>query len=159
MSAAAYYSDASHLSALLNAAQHWLGTPFRHKSRVNGPRGGVDCVGLAYEVHLAAGAFEPFEIEYLPLDWHEHHEDSGILGFFSQPHVRARLRQIDRDEAPMPGDLAAVQTRRTVHHLGTIVDAPGGPRLLHVPIGGVVEAWSLARPGLSIRGLWRIMQP
>lgn len=154
-----FYSAPDRLAALRSAAARWLGTPFRASSRVCGPGGGVDCVRLAYAVHLEAGAFEPFEVGSLPLDWHRHHDESGILAFFGQEHVRSRLKMYDPEDTPAEGDLVTVRIGRCDHHLGTVVDLGGGPGLLHVPIGGVVGLWALplTTPGARVSGFWRIL--
>ena len=156
----AFYASPARRAALRSAAAQWLGTPFRANSRVMGAGGGVDCVRLAYSVHLAAGAFDPFEVGTLPLNWHRHHDESGILDFFGQEHVRDRLKMHDPEDPPAEGDLVTVRVGRCVHHLGTVVDLGGGPGLLHVPVGGEVAVWPLplTTPGARVSGFWRILQ-
>lgn len=157
--AADYYSTPGRLACLRAAVAHWHGTPFRHNSLVPGEGGGVDCVRLAYAVHRDAGAIDPCDLPSLPLGWHEHHGESGILAFFQQPHVRSRLRLIDRDDPPAEGDLVTVRTGECVHHLGIAVRPNEGVSLalFHVPRGGVAQFWPLAHPALRIAGLWRLL--
>lgn len=51
-----YFEDAEAVQRLRKAAAEWLGTPFRPFSRAIGSDGGIDCVGLAEELMVAAGA-------------------------------------------------------------------------------------------------------
>lgn len=153
-----FYADPARRAALVAAMQRWHGTPFRDRSMVPGPGGGVSCVRLAYSIHLEAGAFEPFEIQdEVPLDWHLHHDSSGLLGFFRLEHVRARCRMIDHDDPPMTGDLVAIQTGRTPHHLGTAFDFESGRFVFHVPRDGRAGLVALDHPHLRVAGIFRIL--
>lgn len=153
-----HYDDPVHAALLSLEAVRWQGTPFRFASQTPGPGGGVDCVGLCAAVHVACGVCAPFEIDRRPLHWSLHHEESGILEFFREPIVRARLRQLDPEDEPAHGDLIAVKTYLAIHHLGTFIDDALGRHLLHVPINGTVRRTPLGDRMLRgrVAGLWRI---
>lgn len=164
---ASYYASFAHALALTCEAERWLGTPFRSASVVPGPGGGVDCIGLTWALHHATGAAEiPHEFDRLPLSWHLHHESSAILEYMREARKTGRLEPIMQPGDPQPGpgllfhgDLVAIKTGLSVHHLGTWLDDQHGRHFLHVPIGGTVRRWSIDAGPLRgrIAGVWRIL--
>jgi cell wall-associated NlpC family hydrolase len=156
-----FYSSPEKQIAFQTEANRWLGTPFRFNSAVCGPDGGVDCVGLCAAIHHNCGACNLRSIERLPLDWHLHHSASAIIDFFHTPGVRERLTRVEFEEEPLlVGDLVAIKTARCVHHLGLYLQDSIGKHLLHVPVDGTVQRWSIGYAPLSgkIASVWRIME-
>lgn len=155
-----YYSTPERIARLDSQVRVWLGTPFRAGSAVPGPQGGVDCVGLTAAIHTGAGACMPQQIMRRPLDWHLHHEFSVIVDFFRQPEISRRLRRVESYVGYQHGDLMTVRVGLCEHHLGTFLDDALGKHLLHVPIGGTVQRWSIGAPGLNgrIASAWRILE-
>ena len=155
-----YYSTPERIAELDRQARLWMGTPFRAGSSVPGPQGGVDCVGLAAAIHMATGAAPAVAFERRPLDWHLHHDSSAILDFFRSPEIRAKLRRVESYEGYRHGDLLTVRVGLCEHHLGTWLDDALGKHLLHVPIGGTVQRWTIGAPPLvgKIGSAWRILE-
>lgn len=151
-----FYGSPETVAALVAEAQRWIGTPFRYGSCVRGAGGGVDCTHLCYAVHLACGAFAPFEVPSAPLNWHQHHDESIMLDFLRAPEAAGRLKHIDRDDPTMTGDLAVVRVSRTEHHMGTVLRLESGAFLLHVPLNHPVQLSPLADPAMRITSLWRL---
>jgi hypothetical protein len=71
-------------------------TPFRERSRVKGPLGGVDCVNLIAAVFLEIGAITQ-EIAVPPYDVDRAlRETQSILReWFERPAARSRVRRVD----------------------------------------------------------------
>jgi hypothetical protein len=156
-----FYSTPERKAALSTQARLWIGTPFRAGSAVLGRFGGVDCVGLAHEIHVATGACKPHAIERNILDWHLHHVESPIIAFFRQEEVRGRLRHVHREDPPMHGDIVVIRVGANEgYHVGTFLDDQLGRHLLHVPIGLTVQRWSIGVPPLAghIASIWRILE-
>ncbi|AHF92496.1 hypothetical protein OPIT5_21895 [Opitutaceae bacterium TAV5] len=105
--------------ALRAAVARWTGTPFRAHTAVPGPQGGVDCVHFIHAVLAECGATAD---QSLPAGYslaHGHHS--------ARPDL---LRWLMEATAPglalvmvpplgrlIPGDLLAIQTGLTAHHL------------------------------------------
>lgn len=119
-------------TALQSACIDWLTTPFRERSAVRGPAGGVDCAGFVGAVFLEIGAIpEKISVPAYALNHAEHSDESRLRAWFEQPEVRSRVRRVDESEAHLDGDLVFPVVGRCEHHLG-------------LRIGGIV--WHVARP-------------
>lgn len=155
-----FYSTPERIAALDAQVRLWMGTPFRAGSAVAGPLGGVDCVGLQAAIHTATGATQAIELPRKPLDWHLHHDNSAILDFFHAPEIRQKLQRIESYDAYLHGDLMAVRTGLCEHHLGTWLNDSRGQHLLHIPINGTVQRWSIGAVPLAgkIAVVWRIIE-
>lgn len=115
--------------ALQNACERWADTPFRARSAVPGPAGGVDCVSFVAAVLREIGAI-PAAIAIPPYDLnHAEHSDGSVLrAWLEQPAARAHVRRVDEEEPHLDGDLVFPIVGRTEHHLALRV----GRTLYHV---------------------------
>lgn len=117
---------------LQEICREWVGTPFRERAAVKGPRGGVDCASFVGAVLLELGAIDgaiavpPYEVNRA-----EHTDESLFRAWFEQPAVRARVRRVDEAEPHLDGDLVFPVVGRCEHHIG-------------IRIGELV--WHVARP-------------
>jgi cell wall-associated NlpC family hydrolase len=133
------------LWALQKECASWVGTPFRQRSCVKGPLGGVDCAGFVGAVFLAVGAIDlaisipPYELNHA-----DHSDESLLRGWFERSEVRARVRLLDEGEPALDGDMVFPKVGRTEHHLGIQV----GGEIYHVVRPAGVVSQSLA--GLAI---------
>jgi cell wall-associated NlpC family hydrolase len=124
-----HFTDPAAVAALRSACTGWIGTPFRIRSMVKGPMGGVDCAGFVAAVFREIGAITeevavpPYEINHA-----EHSEESVLRAWFEQPNVRAKVRHVDRTEPHLDGDLVFPVVGRTEHHLGIRI----GQEIFHV---------------------------
>ena len=117
---------------LREACESWRGTPFRARSLVRGPGGGVDCAGFVGACFAEIGAI-PVVVGIPPyaINHADHSSESLLRGWFEQPAVRERVRRVDEDEPHLDGDIVFPVVGRTEHHLG-------------LRIGGLV--YHIARP-------------
>ena len=127
-----FLASPARIAALQTACLGWRGTPFRARSLVKGPLGGVDCAGFVGACFAQIGAIPsavavpPYELNHA-----EHSTESVLRGWFEQPAVRARVRRVDEAEPHLDGDLVFPVVGRTEHHLG-------------LRIGGLI--YHIARP-------------
>ena len=107
------------------ACDSWLGTPFRERSKVKGPLGGVDCVGFVACVFREIGAIsEDLKVPAYDINHAEHSTKSVLLDWLAQDSartIRARVRRLDEAEPPLDGDLVFPKVGLTEHHLGIAV--------------------------------------
>ena len=104
---------------LREACESWRGTPFRARSLVRGPGGGVDCAGFVGACFAQIGAIpEAVAVPPYVLNHAEHSEESLLRSWFEAPHVRPRVRRVDEDESHLDGDIVFPVVGRTEHHLG-----------------------------------------
>lgn len=142
------------VSALVYACSDWIGTPFRSRSAVKGPRGGVDCAGFVAAVLREIGAIDeviavpPYEVNHA-----EHQSDSLFRAWFEQPAVRARVRRVEEDEPHVDGDLVFPVVGRCEHHIGFRV----GATIWHVARPSGVCAMTLAQLELH-RSRYRLLE-
>lgn len=106
-------------AALQAACASWAGTPFRERSLIKGPRGGVDCAGFVGAVLAEIGAI-PAAIAVPPyaLNHAEHSAESLLRSWFEREEVRAYVRRVDEAEPHLDGDIVFPKVGRTEHHLG-----------------------------------------
>jgi cell wall-associated NlpC family hydrolase len=139
-----YFADTARASALTAALESWRGTPFVQGHAKRGV--GVDCVHLVREVYRAAGVdvspaerIPAYHLQAGRLDTH-----SALLAWFRHDaDVRQALRPIFADTPPIIGDLWAVRSARSAHHLGVVASRPvcGGRTewvFWHAPLEGTV---------------------
>jgi hypothetical protein len=127
-----YFTERERTAALMAACVNWLGTPFRERSAVLGPQGGVDCAGFVGAVYAEIGAI-PAAVAVPPyaINHAEHSDESLLRAWFETPSVRARVRRVDEAEPHLDGDMVFPRVGRCEHHLG-------------LRIGQIV--WHVARP-------------
>lgn len=113
-----YFLEEPRAAALRKECQSWIGTPFRQRSAVKGPLGGVDCASYLASAFLAIGAInEAIAIPPYAINHAEHSDESMFRTWFEQPAVRARVRRLEDDEAPLVGDIIFPKVGRTEHHI------------------------------------------
>lgn len=125
--------------------RRWAGTP--HMNRISVPGQGIDCIRFVFEVVIAAGILERFD---LPC----YRESLGILR--ASNVMEALMREygnsepVDlsgRDAVHEFGDVAIFQCGAQSNHAGIVVDGA----VWHVPGKGRVgpEAWVNVAPKLQ----------
>lgn len=108
--------------ALLAACRSWRGTPFRQRSLVKGPGGGVDCAGFVGAVFAEIGAIpHAVSVPSYTLDHARHHDASVLHAWFERAEVRPHVRRVEHDEPHLDGDMVFPRVGRTEHHLGVRV--------------------------------------
>ncbi len=125
------------MSAVVEAARGWLGTPYRHQASVKGE--GADCLGLVRGVWRETTGDEPEPMPAYQPDWAEVGGEETLLR-------AARRWLVETSAAEMrPGDvlLFRMAERAPVKHCAILsaVDGPE-PRMIHAYWGrAVVESW------------------
>jgi len=113
-----FFQDPARVARLRSVCESWLYTPFRQRSRVKGPGGGVDCTYFVSCSFLEAGAVdEEIAVPPYDLDYAEHNEHSLLKDWFDQPKVRQRIRRVDEDEPHLDGDMVFPEVGQCVHHI------------------------------------------
>jgi hypothetical protein len=124
-----YFSSRDRVAALRRACEGWLHTPFRERSKVKGPGGGVDCANFVAAVFLEIGAItEKIAVPPYANDWAEHNQHSILREWFEQPAARRRVRRVDEAEAHLDGDIVFPKIGQCEHHLGLRI----GDAIFHV---------------------------
>src|SRR4051812_21217411 len=100
-----FFGHPLRVSALAHACASWRGTPFRERSAVKGPRGGVDCASYIAACLVEIEAIDQ-TIAIPPYDVNraQHTDESLFRAWFEQPDVRARVRSVQEEEPPVDGD-------------------------------------------------------
>lgn len=107
------------VAALRAACESWRDTPFRERSCVKGPAGGVDCAGfLGSSFHECGAVEQRITVPPYPINHAEHSDESMFRAWFEQPAVRARVRRVEEDEPHVDGDIVFPRVGRTEHHAG-----------------------------------------
>ena len=104
--------------AIIEEAQDWLRTPWRHRARVKGA--GVDCAQFLIGVHAGAGLIDDFDTGPYPEDWMLHGDSELFL-----PFIERYMKQVD---APQPADVALWRFGRGFSHAAIVIDYP---RIIH----------------------------
>lgn len=114
-----YFADRyDRVAALQAALDSWRDTPFRKRSLVKGPGGGVDCAGFIGAAFHECGAIPhaisvpPYEVNHA-----EHSDESLLRSWFEREDVRRRVRRVDEDEPHVDGDIVFPIVGRTEHHV------------------------------------------
>lgn len=104
--------------AIVMEARDWLRTPYHHRGRVKGEKGGVDCAQLLIAVFSACGVIADFDPGYYPADWAMHRSEERYLeGIFKYAVEVAE---------PKPGDIAVYKFGRCFSHAAIVADWPNG---------------------------------
>lgn len=109
-------------AAVLAEARTWIGTPYRHRGRVKGPNGCVDCAQLVWAVYHAVGLTPDMEAQEYPPDWYCHRDAERFMEV-----ILGRARIVDY---PKPGDIALFKVGRLFAHGGIVTEA-GWPNIIH----------------------------
>lgn len=126
-----FYHGAEKRAQLIDAAQRWLGTPFKPHSRALGS--GVDCVNLAAALYLETGLVHRFDPPKYTMDGGDH-MDCSLLELYLDN--TGRFVCLDRMETPMVGDLLILKVGRVTHHSGVML---GWPQFIQVYQGQVAQ--------------------
>ena len=130
------------MSAVVEAARGWIGTPYRHQASCRGA--GCDCLGLLRGVWRDCLGAEPVAIPPYSQDWSEATGEEALWRAAAQHLVEKPLHE------PEEGDilLFRMRDRSVAKHLGIQSNIEPAPRFIHSFSGhGVVEsaltpAWS-----------------
>ena len=107
-------SEESERKCVIDIANSWLRTPYRHMARVKGS--GCDCITLLAEVYAEAGLIPRIDIPYYPMDW-MHHRDS-------ERYLNGLLEYAQEVDKPLPGDIVVWKIGRCFSHGAIVVDWP-----------------------------------
>ena len=125
------------MSAVVEAARGWLGTPYRHQASVRGV--GADCLGLVRGVWREVVGAEPETTPPYSSDWAEVGGEETLLGA-----ARRWLVEIPVGAAQV-GDvlLFRMSAGAPMKHCAILSDATGPePRIIHAYWGrSVIESW------------------
>lgn len=106
------------IAALQRAVLSWRGTPFRARSLVKGPGGGVDCVGfIGAAFHECGAVSHAIAVPPYAVNHAEHSDESLLRAWFERVDVRERLRRVDEAEPHVDGDLVFPIVGRCEHHV------------------------------------------
>lgn len=131
------------MSAVVEAARRWIGTPYVHQASVRGL--GTDCLGLVRGVWREVYGCEPERVPSYTPDWAEPQGDEVLHD--------AALRHLSRVDPRQPlssGQLMLFRMRNgsIAKHLGIVGRVGLEPTLIHAYSGhGVIEN-SLSEPWL-----------
>lgn len=125
------------MSAVVEAAREWLGTPYRHQASVKGQ--GADCLGLVRGVWREVVGREPEILPPYSPDWAEVGGDETLL------HAARRWLVEIEAAAALPGDvlLFRMSPGAPIKHCAILsVDGSPEPRIIHAYWSrAVVESW------------------
>ena len=123
------------MSAVIEVARGWIGTPYVHQASVLGA--GCDCLGLVRGVWREVFGAEPEPVPAYTRDWSEPQGDERLWRAALR-HLRAK--RLDQDA---PGDLLLFRMRQgaVAKHLGVQAETGISPTFIHAYSGhGVVES-------------------
>lgn len=122
----------NHVTAgsVIAEARTWIRTPWHHRARVKGVKGGVDCVMLLAEVYEAVGAIGHVEPEFYPIDIMLHRGGEPVVAWLERLGVEVA--------APVIGGVIVYQFGHSYSHAGIVV---GDDAIIHAyrSYGQVVE--------------------
>ncbi len=128
------------MSAVVQIARTWLGTPYRHQASVRGV--GCDCLGLVRGVWREIHGDEAEVVPAYRSDWAEVGERETLLEAARRHLVEVSLSVMQ------PGDvlLFRMTPQAVVKHVAILSALPNGadpqPRMIHAYWGrAVVESW------------------
>ena len=101
---------------IIEEAEEWLGTPFRHEARVKNV--GVDCGNLLIATYEAAGLIPHLKVPHYPRDFMLHSDREWFLEIVLQYAFEIR------EEDLLPGDVAIFRNGRLYAHGAIVVDWP-----------------------------------
>lgn len=119
-----YFNTPARVAALRAACESWRGTPYRARSLVKGPAGGVDCAGFVGACFHECGAIpEAIAVPPYAPNHAQHSADSILRAWLDEPAARARIRLLDAEDPHLDGDLVFPRVGRAEHHLGLRIGA------------------------------------
>jgi cell wall-associated NlpC family hydrolase len=102
---------------LANAASRWVGTPFRHNSRVCGI--GASCVHAVVAV-LEESGFKVPSFPTVPASW-SRYQTRSVMEEWMDGHPEL-LMPIDMQRFFQPGDVVGFKVGLCIHHLGVVLN-------------------------------------
>lgn len=129
------------MTAVVDAARRWLGTPYLHQASVR--HVGADCLGLVRGVWRELYGEEPEAVPAYTEDWAEPQNDEVLARA-----ARRVMRQVPHDRLPVAGELLLFRMRENAiaKHLGILATVGAASTFIHAYSGhGVVES-SLSAP-------------
>lgn len=102
----------------------WLGTPFRHRAKIKGRHGGVDCGQFLCGVFENAGIVDPIVLPEYPMQWALHQREELYL-----KELLKYTREIPVSEA-RSADIIMFHVGRASSH-GALMLEPWPGRLIH----------------------------
>lgn len=122
------------MSAVVEVARAWLGTPYVHQASVQGA--GCDCLGLVRGVWRALNGPEPEAIPAYTADWDEPQGREALLAAATRHMSCAK-----GDWAPGQVLLFRMRGGSVAKHLGILSAVSSEPAFIHAYTGhGVVES-------------------
>ena len=151
-----YFIDPLRVARLQAVCESWLYTPFRQRSCIKGPGGGVDCAGFVPACYLEIGAIrESVAIPPYNVDHGAHNTQSLLRDWFERPDVRRRVRRVDEDEAHLDGDMVFPKVGQSIHHIAIRI----GNSVYHVWRPAGVCRMAIDMRGVEIeRSRYRLME-
>lgn len=129
------------------AARLFLGVPFRHQGR--NPEIGIDCIGLIVNWGKVLG------LPFVDFDFTDYGREPlfGLL----ETHLDIALGGRLPTELMQPGDVAAMDFKGQIRHVGIIAQGPGYLTLIHTngALKRVTEARVDAKWQKRIKGIYR----
>lgn len=115
-----FFHSPERQAALALAASAWVGTPFFARAASRGH--GVDCVNLAHELLVEAGAIPRLELPPYSLDRAKHTVGSQLLShLLTAPELAGRFALVAFGREWAPGDLVGMLSGRADHHLAVVL--------------------------------------
>jgi cell wall-associated NlpC family hydrolase len=117
-----YFHPADRIENLDTIARSWEGTPFFAFAATRGPQGGVDCVRLAQEIMVEAGAVAREPLPEYTMDYARHTPRSALLRWLlASPSLAGRMELVPPTGKLRPGDVLALKSGRADHHLAIMI--------------------------------------
>lgn len=127
-------------AAVIAEAHTWIHTPFVHRARIKGKRGGVDCGQILAAVYENAGVVAHVETPEYQMQW--------ALNQFRELYLAELLkytREIQEAEA-LPADIVVYKVAHTYAH-GAILLAPWPGMIIHAINGLGVQYSDASKEG------------
>ena len=112
------FEDARMFRRIVEIAETWKGTPYRHLTMVKGR--GADCSLFIAAIFLEAGILKKVEHDYYPRDWHIHTKDELVVDGFTDHLARNLANGLQGEvykspdpESIMIGDILGFSTATT----------------------------------------------
>lgn len=145
-----FFADPKSQALIKSEGESWVGTPFRPYSRAKGRTGGIDCIGLAEELHRVCKSAPAFHFPRSDADYQGHAFGDRVLKWLrgeytvgDPPRIGPQSKKLARIFAELklpdvpegehypaefflPGDLLVMQ-RKELFHMPIVyeIDTPG----------------------------------
>lgn len=123
------------MSAVVQAARGWIGTPYVHQASCRGA--GCDCLGLLRGLWREIHGAEPEQVPAYSADWSDPSGEERLWA------TAARHLSDKKQENAAPGDVLLFRMRDggVAKHVGLQADCGPAPTFIHAYSGrGVVES-------------------